>query len=105
MPLENIFIHHVYFWLKNPGSDADLAELTRGLKKLSGAKIIKQFHIGRPADTDRDVIDHSYSLSWLLIFENAADQASYQTDPMHLQFVDDCSHLWGNVIVYDTVDL
>jgi Stress responsive A/B Barrel Domain len=104
MPLENIFIHHVYFWLKNPGSDSDLAELKRGLKKLSAAKIIRQFHIGRPADTDRDVIDHSYSLSWLLIFENAADQAAYQIDPMHLQFVEECSHLWRKVIVYDTVD-
>jgi hypothetical protein len=105
MALKNIFVHHVYFWLKNPDSQADLAELTRGLKKLSAAKSIKQFHIGRPADTDRDVIERSYSLSWLLIFENASDQDIYQTDPIHLRFVEECAHLWSKVIVYDAVDV
>lgn len=105
MPLQHIFIHHVYFWLKSPDSKADLSALTEGLQKLSKVKAIREFHIGRPADTYRDVIDRSYSLSWFLLFANEADQASYQTDPVHLKFVEDCSHLWNKVIVYDSVDV
>src|ERR1035438_8020798 len=104
MSLQHIFIHHVYFWLKNPESKADLASLTEGLQKLSYVSTIKEFHIGRPADTDRGVIDRSYSMSWFILFSNGADQASYQTDPIHLKFVKDCSHLWNKVIVYDSVD-
>lgn len=99
------FIHHVYFWLNNPESKEDFDKLVAGLKKLSSVKTIKTFYIGKPADTNRDVIDRSYSVSWLLLFNNKADQDSYQTDPVHLKFVDDCKHLWKKVVVYDTVNV
>jgi hypothetical protein len=102
--MKNIFIHHVYFWLKNTGNVADRDKLVEGLKKLSGVKTIKQFHIGKPANTSREVIDSSYAVSWMLIFANDADQASYQTDPVHLKFIEECSHLWSKVVVYDAVD-
>ena len=103
--IENKFIHHVYFWLKNPDSAADRAKLIDGLRKLSKVKTIKTFHIGQPADTNRDVIDFSYAVSWFVLFDNGADQASYQEDPIHLQFVEECASLWNKVIVYDTVDV
>jgi hypothetical protein len=51
------------------------------------------------------VIETSYAVSWLVFFDNAADQASYQTDPIHLKFVEECSALWVKVIVYDSVDM
>ncbi|MET0392767.1 MAG: Dabb family protein [Chitinophagaceae bacterium] len=102
--MKNVFIHHVYFWLKNAGSAADQDKLAEGLQKLSGVKTIRQYHIGKPAATSRDVIDTSYALSWLVVFDNDADQASYQTDPIHLKFVEDYAHLWQKVIVYDSVD-
>jgi len=103
--MKDMFIHHVYFWLKNAGSKEDLDKLTAGLKKLSAVKTIKQFYIGKPADTNRDVIDRSYAVSWLVFFDNGTDQASYQTDPIHLKFVEDCSFLWEKVIVYDSVGI
>lgn len=104
MTAKNIFIHHVYFWLKNASSQEDRQKLIEGLEKLSKVKTIKMFHIGKPADTDRDVIDTSYSISWMLIFENKEDQDSYQVDPIHLKFVEECKHLWSKVVVYDSVD-
>ena len=102
--IENKFIHHVYFWLKNAASKEDRAKLIEGLTKLSKVKTIKTFHIGQPADTNRDVIDRSYAISWFTMFDNAADQQNYQVDPIHLKFVEDYSHLWSKVIVYDSVD-
>ena len=102
--VENKFIHHVYFWLKNAGSKEDKAKLIEGLTKLSKVKTIKTFHIGQPADTNRDVIERGYVFSWFCLFENGADQASYQVDPIHLKFVEDYSSLWSKVIVYDSVD-
>jgi hypothetical protein len=104
-PANNIFVHHVYFWLKNQDSKEDKAKLLEGLKALSGVKTVKMFHIGQPADTNRDVIDRSYAVSWLLMFENKAAQESYQVDPIHLNFVKNYSHLWQKVIVYDSVDV
>lgn len=51
------FIHHVFFWLKNPDSSADRDKLVQGLTKLSKVKTIRHFHIGKPADTNREVIE------------------------------------------------
>ena len=103
MATSNVFVHHVYFWLNNSGSKEDKNVLLAGLQKLSAVKTIQFFHIGEPATTNRDVIDTSYDVSWLLFFENKADQDSYQVDPDHLQFVADCKHLWKKVTVYDSV--
>lgn len=100
---QDLFVHHVYFWLENPTSEADRAALLAGLKKLSAVPTIQQFHIGVPASTNRDVIDTSYAFSWLALFANKADQDSYQTDPIHLHFIDTCKHLWKKVTVYDSI--
>jgi Stress responsive A/B Barrel Domain len=79
--------------------------LVEGLRKLSAVATIQSFHIGKPAATNRNVIDTTYSISWLLTFNTAADQDSYQVDPIHLNFVKECAHLWDKVLVYDTVAL
>ena len=103
MSISNSFVHHVFFWLKNPESAEDRARLIAGLQKLSAAGTIRQFHIGQPAGTNREVIETSYAVSWLLFFDTAADQDAYQIDPIHLQFVKECSMLWSKVVVYDSV--
>jgi hypothetical protein len=105
MSFSNAFVHHVFFWLENPGSKEDRDLLIAGLKKLSVAGTIRQFHIGQPAGTNRDVIETSYAVSWLLLFDTAADQDAYQNDPIHLQFVKECSSLWSKVVVYDSVNV
>jgi hypothetical protein len=102
--MKNIFVHHVYFWLANPNSTADKAQLTAALQKLAACKSIKNYHLGTPASTSRDVIDGSYTISWLTIFATAADEAKYQVDPIHLAFVEQNKHLWSKVVVYDSID-
>ena len=99
-----MFIHHVYFWLKNPDSAEDLAQLKEGLQKLTVIETIGMYQIGWPASTNRDVIDTTYSVSWMLMFDNLEDEEVYQHHPLHLKFVETCSHLWSKVIVYDSVD-
>ena len=102
MQLQNIFIHHVFFWLKE-NNESNRSQLIEGLKKLSSVTTIKQFHIGVPANTTRDVVENTYGVSWMIFFENDDDQESYQVDPIHLNFVKECSHLWNKVTVFDTV--
>ena len=77
-------------------------QVNPGRKFCATAKTAKPLQ--KPAGTSRDVIDSSYAVSWLLFFDNAADQESYQKDPIHLKFVDECKHLWQKVIVYDSID-
>ncbi len=103
MLTQDLFIHHVYFWLTNPTSKEDHSGLLAGLQALSKVPSIRQFHIGVPATTNRDVIEISYAFSWLAVFNTKEEQDAYQVDPVHLHFIDTCKHLWQKVIVYDSV--
>jgi hypothetical protein len=102
MLLQNIFTHHVHFWLKN---NADLPKLIEGLNSLVPITHIKQIHIGIPADTYRDVVDRSYDASLLIIFDNQAAHDAYQIDPIHEKFVVEyAAPLSEKVVVQDSVD-
>lgn len=103
--MKNTFLHHVFFWLKNPQSSADRNALVEGLKSLATCPDIQISHIGQSATTDREVIENSYAISWFATFADRASQDAYQSDPIHLEFVKNCSHLWDKVIVYDSIDV
>jgi hypothetical protein len=98
-------IHHVFFWLQEH-NEANLQKLLTGLKMLESIKAVRKIHIGLPASTEsRDVVDHSYSASELLFFDDLIGQLAYQNDPVHKKFIAECGHLWKKVIVYDSVEV
>jgi hypothetical protein len=98
-------IHHVFFWLKNPASKEDRDKLVAGVKTLSKIETVRELRVGVVASTEkRDVVDNSWAVSELMFFSDLAGQAVYQTHPVHLEFIKNCSHLWEKVIVYDAVD-
>ena len=37
-----------------------------------------------------------------MTFASEEDEIAYQTDPTHLAFIDEASHLWDKVVVYDS---
>ena len=95
-------VHHVFFWLKNPSSKEDLEKLQAGLRTLKGIKTVRQLYVGVPASTEkRDVVENSYHVSELMFFDDLEGQKAYQDDPIHKKFIEDCSHLWSKVVVYD----
>ncbi|MFN3378885.1 Dabb family protein [Runella zeae] len=102
---KKVFVHHVYFWLKNPASEADRKKLIEGLTALAKVPTIRMHNIGLPASTNRSVIERSYAVSWLCFFDNLEEEEIYQKHPIHLKFVEDYSHLWEKVIVYDSVQI
>ena len=104
--LKSALVHHVFFWLKEPDNKAHLKQLLDALEKLLEVETIRLSHIGLPAGTEnRDVVDHSYSVSYMVMFDSQSDQDAYQVDPIHLKFVEENQHLWNKVIVYDSTDL
>ena len=99
-------LHHVFFWLKNPDSMEDVNKLIEGLQTLRKIESVKKLHIGLPASTEkRDVVDASYSVSELMVFDDVEGQAAYQVHPLHTKFVEGYSHLWDRVVVYDAIDI
>ena len=103
MLLENTFVHHVHFWLKDK---ADKQLLIEGLKTLIPIEHIRQIHIGIPADTYRDVVDRSYDVSLLLLFDSPSAQDAYQINPTHVLFAENYAKpLCSKVVVADSINI
>lgn len=98
---ENTFVHHVHFWLKDK---ADRQQLIDGLNTLKPITHIRQMHIGVPADTHRNVVDRSYDVSLLLLFDSAEAEEAYQVHPTHHAFAESVAKpLCAKVVVSDSV--
>lgn len=102
-PKEITFVHTVFFWLNDSVTLQDRAYFEEGLVELGKVPSIAEYYYGKPAGTDRGVVDNSYDYAWIVHFANAADQDEYQEDPIHLEFIEKYNHLWEEVKVYDTI--
>jgi hypothetical protein len=96
-----MFVHNVFFWLKDKESEESRKALHAGLQTLKGIESIVSVYIGTPASTRRPVIDASYDFAEVLIFDDEAGHDVYQVHPLHKKFVEDCAHLWEKVVIYD----
>jgi len=104
IPTKKVFVHHVFFWLKEPKNAEARAEFEKGLQALVKVPQLQSYHIGIPVKSDREVVDDSFTFSYIAYFKNSEDQNIYQSHPIHLKFIEDCQHLWEKVIVYDTMN-
>lgn len=101
--LEGGFFHMVFFWLvdDSPGVEENfIQELNHFIAQVDE---IKKVHVGPPADTDREVIDNTYSFSLVVTFDSKKEHDIYQEHPAHKKFIENASSLWKKVLVYDSV--
>jgi hypothetical protein len=97
-----MFVHVVNFYLKAGLSAAEIRQFEEGVQSLSAIESLLLFNIGKPASTDRPVIDKSYSYCELTVFNDKASHDEYQEHPIHLAFVENCKHLWDKVVIFDS---
>ena len=98
-----MFVHHVFFWLKENLSAADIQKFEEGVRSLLKIESVKFGDVGKPAATDRPIIERSYSYSLLTVFDNKQGHDAYQPpNEIHKKFVDECAHLWTKVLIYDS---
>ena len=98
-----MFAHCVYFWLKDDLSESDRAGFERGVRSLTLIESVEHGFVGVPADTDRPVIDRSYSYALVVMFRDAAGHDAYQVHPVHDRFRQECAGFWRKVQIYDSV--
>lgn len=100
------FAHTVYFWLVNPDNQEDRTAFETSLKKfLDTSAFAKTNFIGTPPRASRDVVDGSFTYSLIVTFESADAQQKYQDEAPHKLFIEESSHLWTKVIVYDSTSI
>jgi hypothetical protein len=93
--------HNVYFWLKEELSNPALLEFEKGLETLIKIPLVIKGYFGKPANTNRAVVDNTYSYGLTLMFKDTADHNLYQANPTHLAFVDKNATKWTRVLVFD----
>lgn len=98
-----MFIHSVYFSLRDDLTSPELAHFSRSLDALCGIDGVQHAWTGVPADTDRPVIERGYSWALILVFADEAAHDAYQVDPVHDRFRAECGGYWHAVRIYDAV--
>jgi len=98
-----MFVHSVYFWLRDDLSPAGKAKFVEGIKSLTTIDVVQQGFYGVPAATNREIIDQSYSYALVLSFATAADQDAYQVHPVHDAFRENCGGSWKKIVIYDAI--
>ena len=91
-------VHNVYFWLKDA---APSKQFETGLATLARDPNVRVGYFGRPADTDRDVVEDSYTYGLVLAFDDIAGHDAYQVGAAHTQFLDAHLESWDRVVVHD----
>ncbi|WP_282628117.1 Dabb family protein [Empedobacter sedimenti] len=93
--------HHVLFWLKDDATEAEVNTFHQALKDLEPIAPSAFFHVGTPANIERDVIDASYSFSLFAAFETMEQFEAYQKHPQHIEFLNGPNKLAKRVLIYD----
>ncbi len=96
------FVHVVNFYLKPGLNEEEIKKFEAGVSSLGTIKEVVVFNVGKPAPTNRPVIDRSYHYCLLCVFHNMADHDIYQEHPTHLRFIEACEQYWEKVIIFDS---
>jgi hypothetical protein len=70
----------------------------KALRNISSANAV---YVGTPAETDRPVIDRSYDYALTVVFDDIEGHDVYQKDPLHKDFLENCSKFFDKVLIYD----
>jgi len=98
-----MFVHAVYFWLRDDLTSDERARFEAGIESLCGIEGVERGYIGSPAPTDRPVIERGYTRALVLVFADGAAQEAYQVHPVHDRFREECAGFWSDVRIYDSV--
>jgi hypothetical protein len=95
-------VHIVYYWLKDP---ADKDKLIEGLKMLVTAKNIKSSYVGTPQKTKADVMEMSWDIMLLMVFDKPEGIDLYHKEDVHQKFVDGYGKLWSKTLKFDALNV
>lgn len=96
-----MFVHCVYFWLRDDLTEAERRQFDDGVHSLTTIASVRHGFAGTPADTDRPIIDRSYTTGLVVVFDDRDAHDAYQDDPVHDDFRNTCSSFWTQVRIYD----
>ena len=100
---ETLFVHSVYFWLKDdvtPESRDTFMTVLRGLEQIQSVQALE---LGVPANTPREVVDNSYDVALLVYFDDVIGHDEYQADQIHKDAIDVFEDWIADIKIFDAV--
>lgn len=98
-----MFIHSVYFWLRDDLTPAERQRFEDGIRSLAAIDAVERGYIGKPAQTDRAVIERGYTHALILTFRDQRAHDEYQAHPVHDRFREQCAGYWSGIRIFDTI--
>jgi quinol monooxygenase YgiN len=98
-----MFIHSVYFSLRDDLSPAERRRFEDGIRSLVAIGAVERGYIGTPAATDRAIIDRNYTHALILSFADERAHDAYQVHPVHDRFREQCAGYWSGIRIFDTI--
>lgn len=98
-----MILHSVFFYLNENAPAGTSVDMQADIKtKLSQIDTVINIWAGPPEDIDRDVVDNDYGMSLHAMFEDREGLQAYQSDPLHVAFVETFKPYFERIRVYDT---
>ena len=95
-------VHIVYYWLNKP---EDKDKLIEGLTMLVTAKNIKSSYVGTPQQTKADVMEKSWDVMLLMVFDKPEGIDAYHKEEVHQKFVAGYGKLWSKTLKFDALNV
>ena len=99
--LEDPFIHSVYFWFKKSTTPEQLETFYADTEKLREIEVVKALYTGKPASTDRPIVERSYDFAVIVHFEDLASHDVYQKHLIHLELLEKHASIWEKIMITD----
>lgn len=97
-------MHSVYFWLNDDVDAAGHEEFRAAAQALADVPSVQRLYVGPAADTEEPgITDNTFDLALIVWYKNRADYDAYQTDPLHVAFVESQKDKFAKVKVMDNL--
>lgn len=98
-----MILHSVFFYLNDNAAIDTAGNMKKEiLSDLANIDTVRDIWAGPPEGIERDVVDNDYAMSLHALFEDKEALQSYQTDEVHVAFVDKYKSFFERIRVFDT---
>lgn len=100
---KSVFVHSVYFWLKEDVTNDDKARFFELLRGLEDIRSVEELELGIPAGTPRTVVDNTYDVALLVYFKDKEGHDFYQDDRIHTEAIEEFEDWIADIRIYDAI--
>lgn len=96
-----MFVHSVYFQLKDNLTDEEINAFREGLESLRQIEQIRHLWVGQPVHYDSPNAREDFTFGLVTVFAGKEDHDAYQAHSLHQAFLENFAGYWDAVTAYN----